>query len=511
MSYRYSRYIAHVMRHPWAILPEKLAMISELVRERAAGHKPSDEEIAARLNAETERCVMPAARSDGAVAVIPIHGVVAHRADSFDASSGGTSTELIGRLLQRAVADDSIKGIVLDISSPGGSVEGVPELARQIAQATAVKPVVAHVNALGASAAYWLASQASELVITPSGMAGSIGVFMILIDESEALANEGIKINAISAGDYKLEGAPWEPLSDEARAHYQSQVDAVYRDFVSSVSRGRGVTTSDVKKQFGQGRMYDAKEALARGMVDRIATFDDTLARLMGGGRQRMPGGRAAAYVFANTLPTLPIQTEAIVAPKVPPDEDGNCPEGYEKNDEGMCHAAEDVSACAACGGSGLKPERYMGDPQGQESCPECGGSGKKSATVTQTGAGTALLESLPLFTGPRNSIGIVMLHRGADGQTRLEGEWPARTAFTTQVLDEVSPMLQVDGQDIHLRLANASATYRAIGYRDGDEIVADRGYWVIQVGSPHTETSADTSQAHADRDAVAVAVALTE
>ena len=348
--YKYSRYIGHVLQHPWAITLDKLVVISELVRERTAGHKPSDEEIAARLGAETDRTT-PVTPAGGVVAVIPIHGVIAHRADSFAASSGGTSVEMISKALQRAVRDDEVKAVVLDIDSPGGSVEGIPELAAKIAQAAAVKPVVAQVNALAASAAYWLASQATEIIATPSGSVGSIGVYMLLVDESEALAKEGVKINAISAGDKKLEGAPWLPLDDDGRAHLQSRVDQVYQVFVGMIASGRGTTVADVKAQYGQGRVYLVKEALKRGMIDRIATFDNTLERAVSG-RLRV-GSRAlrAGFLGESHQPDLwATITKAgeillpIEAPKIPPDEDGNCPEGYEKTDDGMCHPVKEAT-----------------------------------------------------------------------------------------------------------------------------------------------------------------------
>ena len=361
MAYKYSRYISRAVRHPWAILPEKFAVLTELMRERAAGHRFSDEEIAERIGATSaDRLValserrQDASARGGAIAVIPIHGVIAHRADSFEASSGGTSTELVGRMLQRA--DDSIASILLDVDSPGGSVEGVPELASQIAKATAVKPVLAHVNALAASASYWLASQATEVYITPSGMAGSIGVFLLLVDESEALAKEGIKINAISAGEHKLEGAFWEPLSDESREHFQGQVDAVYRDFLAAVAKGRGVNVAAVKKNFGQGRVYDAKEALERGMVDKLATAHDALAMLASGkvGRSGVRGEKApviagmtiVAPVAAADLPDERFMGDALGqgAETVSPGADGECPEGYEKGDDGQCHMKAQAS-----------------------------------------------------------------------------------------------------------------------------------------------------------------------
>lgn len=296
--FKYARYVSRVTRQPWALLPEKLAVITELIRERAEGHKLSDEEIVARLGDDRDRgAAMP--KTGGSIAVIPIHGVIAHRADSFEASSGGTSTELIGRMLNKVAADDEVGTIVLDIDSPGGSVEGVPELASKIAKLATKKPVIAHVNALAASAAYWLASQASEIVATPSGMAGSIGVYLLLVDQSEALAKEGITVNAISAGDNKLEGAPWAPLSDESRAHFQSQVNDVYGQFLAAVAKGRKVSVATVRDEFGQGRVYHAKDALARGMVDRIATLEDMLGQMAAG---KWKGGKRADVDAVTTI-----------------------------------------------------------------------------------------------------------------------------------------------------------------------------------------------------------------
>jgi len=284
MAYKYSRYIGRVTRQPWAITPEKFLVLADLMQLKASGETLSDEEIAARIGDGEMRAEVDRERrgqEDGSVAVIPIVGVIAYRGESFAASSGGTSVQALGRAVKMAATDETIKSVILDIDSPGGSVEGIPELAAQIAQLAAIKPVTAHINALAASAAYWLASQATEIVSMPSGAGGSIGVYMLTVDESEALVKEGIKVNAISYGDYKLEGAPWEPLSDEGRAHLQAQVDAVGKIFVMAVAKGRGVTAAEVQKNFGQGRVYSAKEMLTRGMIDRIATFDETLAKMV--------------------------------------------------------------------------------------------------------------------------------------------------------------------------------------------------------------------------------------
>jgi signal peptide peptidase SppA len=296
----YDRLISLAMRTPWALEPSKLAVIADLLRFRASGGRLSAEEIQARIGDAPEQ-PRPSTK-DGLIAVIPIFGVITHRANSFDAMSGGTSAELLGKYIRKAVNDDSVKAILLDISSPGGEVSGIPELAAEIAAAAKVKTVVASSNALAASAAYWLGSQATEFVITPSGYVGSIGVYLLTEDLSEHLAKEGIKINAISAGDNKLEGAPWEPMSDETRAFLQTRVDGVYAEFVRAVASGRSVSKATVEADFGQGRVFNAKEALKRGMVDAIETMDGTIARLV---KKAPKGYRSRTAASAETIATL--------------------------------------------------------------------------------------------------------------------------------------------------------------------------------------------------------------
>lgn len=318
MADKYTRIITRALSQPWAIAPEYLAIIQDLLVFRARGGRLSAEEIRARIGGEDD-APPPTARTAGAVAVLPVWGVIANR--NFDASSGMTSTEMIGKMLRRAVADDSVTAIVLDTHSPGGGAEGLPELGAEIFAARKQKYVVAHVNDHMCSAAYWLGSQATEIVSTPSGSAGSIGVYALHQDLSQMLEQEGIKITALSAGDRKLEGAPWEPLDEEARAHFQAGVDRVYKDFLAAVARGRGVDVKVVKEQFGQGRVFDAKEAKKRGMIDRIETLDETIARLAGGGSRRSSSTRAEAVASAEP-PAVTATDETHILDQVAADRD---------------------------------------------------------------------------------------------------------------------------------------------------------------------------------------------
>ena len=171
--------------------------------------------------------------------------------------------------VRHSAADRSIPTIDVFIDSPGGSVIGLIETADVINAANRVKPVRAFVTGIAASAAYWLASQASTITLTPSGEVGSVGVLDLHADISKALESAGVKLTAVTAGEHKAERAPFTPLSDSAKEHMQAGVNAWYRDFLCAIRRGRGARVSSTSN-YGGGRMLSSREALAAGMVDFI-------------------------------------------------------------------------------------------------------------------------------------------------------------------------------------------------------------------------------------------------
>jgi signal peptide peptidase SppA len=275
--------------HPWAILPAAFDAVLEVVERRAAGIRLSDEEIAARI--EAARRPPRSAAAPGTIAVLPLHGVISHRIGMLDDISGGTSVEAWARDFQAAIDDPNVTAVLIDVNSPGGSVFGIEELADRIHAARGTKPIVAIANAQAASAAYWIATQADELVVIPSGEVGSVGVIAVHDDLSVALEKYGAKRTYVTAGRFKAEGNPTEPLGDEARAHLQARVDDYYDAFVRAVARGRGTSLKNVRENFGEGRMLGAAQAVARGMADREGTFEDAVARLAS--RQVKAGARA--------------------------------------------------------------------------------------------------------------------------------------------------------------------------------------------------------------------------
>lgn len=279
---KYAHILSYIAGTVWAIDRAKLDELLAVIAYRSAGHMFTQTEIAARIGSGPGS---GSPRAQGGIAVIPIRGVIAHRMGSMDDTSGGTSTERIGAMIEAVAADEAIGTIVYDVDSPGGTVTGVQELADQMFALRGQKKQIAHVNGMAASAAYWLASQADEIVSMPSGLSGSIGVFTVLQDVTAALEKEGIKIDVVKAGKFKAEGNPYEPMSEEGRAFIQGQVDEAYGQFVKAVARGRGVAVGDVRGGYGEGRALTAKDAKAAGLIDSVGTFDDTIGRLAGRSR----------------------------------------------------------------------------------------------------------------------------------------------------------------------------------------------------------------------------------
>jgi signal peptide peptidase SppA len=386
---KYNRIIAEFYGKVWAIREETLLAMQYLLAQHASGVKWTAEEIRARIAAANEASgykghesmearflafddePMPMqskagqrnAAKGGSVAVIPMTGIISHRMSMMSEISGGGggSTQALTAQFRQALEDGNCKAIVFDVDSPGGSIEGVTELASEIYNARKQKPITAVCNAMAASAAYWLASAAGELVCTPSGQAGSIGCFMIMQEYSQALESEGVKVNIIKAGKYKAEGNPYEPLSADTRAFLQSQCDSFYSMFVKAVAQHRGVAQAAVRDGYGQGRCLLAADALKAGLVDRLATLDDVLAKygVKNGGSAH---GAARAEVAALDF-----------SAKTPADDPDN--------DEDDNYCACNCAACEGCTGMGANARADQGTACECE-CNACEACANKSGAA---------------------------------------------------------------------------------------------------------------------------------
>lgn len=288
---RYPHVMEAVTNTPWAIEPQWGRRMLAVLEQRLAGQKPSAEILAAlgEMGSDRRSTVV------NAVMVLPVYGILAQRMDAMMEMCGGTSVTRLMKDFDAAIANPDITAIVLEFDSPGGSVALIPEFAAKILAASGIKPIIAHVNTLCASAAYWLAAMCDEIVITPSGEAGSIGCFMLHLDQSAADAEEGLKFTLIKAGKYKGEGMPQFPLDPDTEAYLQSRVDEFYGKFTQAIAKGREVSVKDVRDGYGQGRTMGADQAVKEGLADRIASLDDVLAKLLTKGRKTTPSARAHA------------------------------------------------------------------------------------------------------------------------------------------------------------------------------------------------------------------------
>jgi signal peptide peptidase SppA len=209
------------------------------------------------------------------IAVIPIHGSLVKRSLGMEAASGLTSYGEIAAMLDAALADPQVSGILLDIDSPGGEASGSFELARRVREAAALKPVWAVANDAAYSAAYAIAASAQRLFVTETGGVGSIGVIALHVDQSVKDAKDGYHYTAITAGTHKNDYSPHEPLSDAAKTELKGEVDRLYAIFTEHVATVRGLDLGAVRAT--EAGLFFGSNAVAQGLADGVQTLEATL------------------------------------------------------------------------------------------------------------------------------------------------------------------------------------------------------------------------------------------
>ena len=228
------------------------------------------------------------------IAVIPVVGSLVRRTVGLDPASGFTSYAEITGMVDAALVDPSIEGIVLDIDSPGGEAGGVFELGERIRAADAVKPVWAVASDTAFSAAYAIGCSASRLLVSRTGGVGSIGVIAMHVDQTARDAQQGYRYTAITAGRHKNDFSPHEPLDREALVRLQAEVDRLYGLFVGHVAAMRGLDPDAVRAT--EAGLFFGEQAIGSGLADAVASRDQLLAVfasfLNTQGRSRNPAPR---------------------------------------------------------------------------------------------------------------------------------------------------------------------------------------------------------------------------
>lgn len=258
------RVFSALMGAHWLILPDALDQIVEIV----ARENTFDPEALLGRYPDRMKGTRTAQITNG-VGILPVIGPIVPRADLFTEISGATSADRLAADFGVMLRDPEVAAIVLNIDSPGGAASGIADLAALIASGRGTKPIKAYVGGTAASAAYWIATGADEIVVSSAGMVGSVGVVATL------QRKDGKAIEIVSSqSPYKRA----DPATKEGRAEWQRIVDELAAVFVETVAENRGVSVSHVLERFGAGSMRIGQDAVAASMADRVGTLEQLIA-----------------------------------------------------------------------------------------------------------------------------------------------------------------------------------------------------------------------------------------
>lgn len=273
-----SRVLDLLASEPWAITEDALRQMVAVASRMTLGP-----EAVEAVTGEPLESTYIATIRDG-IATIPITGPVVRYANLFTRVSGMTSLELAARDLARARDDASVQGIILAIDSPGGAVSGTSEFSDLIYQTRSVKPVAAHIDGMGASAAYWIASAADTVSSSNTSLVGSLGVIMF------AEPNDPDELVFVSSqSPFKAT----DPMDELGRSQRQRIVDALAEEFLAAVARNRGVDLDTVRTDFGQGDVFVGQAAEDAGLIDTVTTYEAAFAAM----QQQIQERRSARFV----------------------------------------------------------------------------------------------------------------------------------------------------------------------------------------------------------------------
>jgi len=251
------------------------------------------------------------------IGTVSIHGALTNTDSPWNQMFGITSYNEIREALMYAAAAEDVNAIVLDINSGGGAVSGVDDAAKLISMIDKnVKPVVSYTDGAMASAAYWLGSSAREVYASNVAVVGSIGVLTTHTEHSKRLKEEGVGVTVIRSGKYKALANGVEPLSSDARAQIQSQLDVVYQIFLGHVANARGKSLDYADANMAQGREFIGQQALGASLVDGIESFDSLMSKLQKRFGTSATQGSTSGTTFTQGTPTMKkhAMTEPVLA-----------------------------------------------------------------------------------------------------------------------------------------------------------------------------------------------------
>jgi signal peptide peptidase SppA len=374
---------------PLLIAPQKLEVILAVLAPRLGLEIPVP---AAATTSERPVRKAYEVTSDG-IAVIPIEGTLVHKAYGLEALSGLRSYVDIQEEIEDAATDPAIKGILLDIDSPGGEVAGVFDAADTIFNARSAKPIFAVADTDAFSGAYLLASAAQHVYAGRTSGLGSIGVIVTHLDVSANDEKLGYKYTIVHAGARKADFNPHAPLSEEARQVLEAEVDRAYGLLASAVARNRGLSESAVRGT--EAALYFGGDAVAAQLADRLGTRQEALADLREAISARTVSiqlqGRTSMNEEQHAAESSAVDVEAIRA---------------EARRQGYAEAREIVELCALAGMPARAAALLARDAAAQEARQElmearatAGAAEIRSHVMPETGTSAkANLENNPVM-----------------------------------------------------------------------------------------------------------------
>jgi signal peptide peptidase SppA len=269
--------LADIVYGPWMLEPRMLDEIQGIYEAHTRRDKLDMKAVEMSLGGPLEGEQKPYQVENG-TAIIPVQGVISKRMNMFTRICGGASSEMVRRDFLQALDDPYVERVLLYIDSPGGSVDGMFELANTIYQARGDKPITAFTDGQMCSAAMVIASAADKRYISSEGtITGSLGVVRKIRDTSAAEASAGVSTTVLTAGKYKGVGHEM-PLSQEHRDIMQSELDYMYTTAVNMVARNLGQSPEQVVNEMAEGRVFIGSQAVKVGLVDGVSTLDDLVA-----------------------------------------------------------------------------------------------------------------------------------------------------------------------------------------------------------------------------------------
>lgn len=263
-----------VFNRPLLLTEDKANLVSWILAGRIGIDVASPEPAASRFIGRARGTTFYS--EVNGTAIIPIIGSLVNRGAWIGARSGLVSYEGLQAQLLEAATDKDVDRIILDINSGGGEAGGMFDLADAVRGIREKKPVIAVVNNMAASAAYGIASQANRVIVSKTGVTGSIGVVMVHMDHSGMLQQKGVAVTLIYAGAHKVDGNPFGPLSEAVKAELKAEIGELYEDFVAKVAEGRPGLSADAIRAT-EARLFRGVTGIKAGLADEGGTIFDVL------------------------------------------------------------------------------------------------------------------------------------------------------------------------------------------------------------------------------------------